>query len=232
MDAGVSSGPEIATTAALVADATRASMLSALMGGKALAAGELARVAGVTPQTCSGHLSKLTAAGFIRAAQQGRHRYYLLASPDIARLLEALQVAHAGSDASIATGPRDRELAYARVCYDHLAGQLGVALLARFHAIEWIVSTEAGIALTPLGRDRLTALGVQVQDPGRRVECRECMDWSERRMHLAGHVGAQLLTTMLARGWLRRRKDSRALLVSEEGRRGLGAVFDVLRCGV
>jgi len=231
MNASVPMGPDIATTARLVADTTRASMLSALMGGKALAAGELARTAGVTPQTCSGHLSKLTAAGFVQSAQQGRHRYYLLAGPEIARLLETLQVASAGDGANISTGPKDRELAYARVCYDHLAGQLGVALLTRLRTNEWIARTEAGISLTQLGRDRLTELGIELHGSGRRIECRECMDWSERRMHLAGKIGAQMLQTMLARGWLRRRSESRAVLVTEEGRRQLSSMFDIFHHG-
>lgn len=213
--------PDIAAIAALIADRSRANVLTALLGGKALAAGELARCANVTPQTCSGHLAKLTASGLVIATSQGRHRYFSLAGPEIAHLLESLQVASVQSGKPIAMGPRDRELRYARVCYDHLAGTLGVEVLDRFRAMRWVDVDQGSLVLSQAGRNYLLKLGIDLENQTGRAECKECMDWSERRMHLGGLLGARFLAMCLAKGWLRRREGSRSLMVTGVGREQL-----------
>lgn len=217
--------PNIAAVAAMAADPTRAQMLSALMGGRALTAGELARAAWVTPQTCSGHLAKLTQAGFIEVAQQGRYRYYRLANLDVAVLLEALQVVAAAQPRVVVTGPGDADLRRARACYDHLAGALGVALMDRLQAMGWVEWEATDLRLTSLGRRDVEKMGISMGSGGCRPHCRACMDWSERRMHLSGKLGADLLQCFLERDWLRRRKESRALQITGHGRNALRELF-------
>lgn len=224
-----------AETASLVGDPARANMLAALMDGRALTASELARAASVAPQTASGHLARLTEAGLLAMERQGRHRYHRLASPAVARMLEGIMaVAAEGRPAAprrLVTGPRDRALRAARTCYDHLAGRLAVdiadAMVARGH----LEMSADGGSLTPEGLGFLRDLGVSLEAgrPGRngRVFCRPCLDWSERRPHVAGAVGAALCAHCFARGWVRRTEGSRALLVTQGGRRDLRALFGV-----
>jgi DNA-binding transcriptional ArsR family regulator len=219
-----------------VGEPARAGMLHALMDGRALTAAELARVAGITPQTASGHLSRLTAAGLLGVEQQGRHRYHRLASPAVARMLESMmQVAASLAPASLQVGPRDPALRAARTCYDHLAGRLGVAvadgMVARGYAE---LSDDAGV-VTAAGVSWLGDIGIDVGgfSAGRRssrVLCRPCLDWSERRPHLAGAVAAALCTHSLAQGWIRRIAATRAVAVTPKGERvfreGLGVRID------
>lgn len=215
----------LAETAAAIGDPARAAMLAALLDGRALTAGELASAAGVTPQTASGHLARLAEAGLLAVARQGRHRYHRLASPAVARLLEDLALI-AAPPRRVATGPRDAQMRLARTCYDHLAGRLAVALadaLVARGAIE--ISPEAA-ALTEGGSAFLGRLGIAPDPtPGRRLFCRPCLDWSERRPHLAGALGAALCAHCFDRGWVRRREGGRALLVTPEGWRGLSESF-------
>lgn len=212
-----------AEIAALAGDPARASMLHALMDGRALTATELASVAGITPQTASGHLAKMTTAGLLALEKQGRHRYYRLASTMIAQMVESImQVASAVRPArrAIAPGPRDLALRKARTCYNHLAGRLGVALadalIAAGHAK---IEDDAG-EITPSGAALLTRLGITVKGTSHgkpRFFCRPCLDWSERRPHLAGAVGAALCTHCLDHGWVRRITGTRALAITPKG---------------
>ena len=196
-------GPSIAALAALVGDPARANMLAALMDGRALTVSELAGAAGVALPTASGHLAKLDAAGLTVAEKQGRHRYHRLSNHDVAEVLESLMgLAQRIGATRVRTGPRDAALRDARICYDHLAGERGVALMRGLESRGWIVDGGAP-RVTSTGRDGLTALGIDVAglERGRRPVCRCCLDWSERRSHLGGALGAAVLTHILASRW-------------------------------
>jgi hypothetical protein len=200
-------------------------MLHALMDGRALTASELARVAGVTPQTASEHLAKMAAADLVQVEKQGRHRYHRLATPAVAQMLESIMQVASGLEAmrpAPATGPRDAALRAARTCYDHLAGRLGVALtdalVTRGH-VELThdagLVTDAGIALFErIGIDVDLLIGCRKTA---RVLCRPCLDWSERRPHLAGSVGAALCARSFEENWIRRIESSRAVTVTQKG---------------
>ncbi|WP_237216375.1 helix-turn-helix domain-containing protein [Falsiroseomonas oryziterrae] len=216
----------LAGIAALIGDPARAAMLAALLDGRALSAGELAEAAGVTPQTASAHLAKLTAAGLLGAAKQGRHRYHRLASPAVARLIEGL-LELSVAPRRVVTGPRDAALRRARTCYDHLAGRLGVALADALAVRGAIELTDEGGAVTESGTGFLAGIGIT--PPARsRVWCRPCLDWSERRPHLAGALGAALCTRCFELGWVRRQAGGRALDITPAGWRGLADVFGVM----
>jgi DNA-binding transcriptional ArsR family regulator len=228
----------LAETASLIGDLMdapgRAAMLAALLDGRALTAGELSRVAGITPQTASAHLSRLTAAGLLGVEKQGRHRYHRLASPAVAQLVEGRMAATAalphGQPRRIPTGPRDAALREARTCYDHLAGRLGVALadaLAARGAIEW---TPDGGAVTEPGHAFFAGLGLHPEPARRgRLFCRPCLDWSERRPHVAGVLGAALCARCFELGWVRRRAGGRALEITPAGWQGFGEHFGIGR---
>ncbi len=223
-------GPDIAGVAQAIADPARAAMLCALMHGRALTAGELAREAGVTPQTASGHITKLAECGLVRVAASGRHRYVAIARPEVSAALESLMhLAAVSGKKRTRPGPRDEAMRDARICYDHLAGAAGVRMLDGFIARGWIAATDAAeLTLTAEGRSRFIAIGV---DPShvrgsRRPVCRACLDWSERRPHLAGRLGAALLARMLDRRWLLRDGESRALSFTPAGRRAFGELVE------
>lgn len=223
----------MAQVAALVGDPARAAMLQALMDGRALTATELAGVAGVAPQTASGHLAQLTIAGLVTVARQGRHRYHRLATPLVARMLESVMlVAGETAAAPARTGPRDAALRLARTCYDHIAGRLGVALADGMTAQGWIEIDEDAGLVTPAGLEGLAGLGIELTPAAARQArtvplCRPCLDWSERRAHLGGRLGTALCTHGLERGWIRKRAGSRALDVTPEGRRAYHELFRV-----
>jgi len=226
----VVSGNTIAGVAALIGDAARANILSALMGGRALTAGELSLHAGVTAQTTSGHLARLADAQLIVPEKQGRHRYYRLASEEVARAIETLSlVASMGPKRHHPVGPRDEAMRLARTCYDHLAGRLALALTDSLCA-HGHVSLGDGAAIVSDGGLRFFAeFGLDLAPAGRskRPLCRTCLDWSERRPHLAGRLGAAMLDRLLELGWVSRRADSRALTVTSPGHRGLTATFSL-----
>lgn len=222
-------GPNIAAIAAMVGDPARANMLTALLNGDALTASELALEAGVTKQTASSHLSKLVAAGLVAVEAQGRHRYYRLADADVAGLLETLMGVAARAKALRARpGPKEPALRRARVCYDHLAGELGVGLFDAFIKNRWMLpGPEKTFALTKLGRVKVSTFGVAIDDleNGARPICRACLDWSVRRHHLAGALGAAILDEIFERGWAEQRRGSRVLDFTRTGEAGLRRVF-------
>jgi DNA-binding transcriptional ArsR family regulator len=229
--AGMSnSHPSIAEIAALIGNPARANMLAALLDGRALTAGELAFAARVSPQTTSGHLGKLTEAGLLALHRQGRHAYYRLASPLIGRMIESMMaVAAEGPPRYRPRWRGDEALRTARTCYDHLAGRLGVALADALAAREHIVLGEDGGVVTAAGEAFFTGFGIAIAEIGRgkRAFCRPCLDWSERRPHLAGAVGAALATQCFSLGWLRRERDTRAVTITKPGLRGFAAQFGV-----
>jgi DNA-binding transcriptional ArsR family regulator len=226
----MSDGPNIARIATLVGDAARAEMLSALMGGQALTATELADVAHVTKQTASAHLSKLVDAELVGVEAQGRHRYFRLADDDVARLLENLMgVAYRAGAMRLQPGPREPALRSARVCYDHLAGDQGVRLLDALLDRRLVRSRGEALELTRAGAGFFSAFGVDVAALAgrRRSLCRRCLDWSVRRHHLAGALGAAILERMFALGWARRAKGSRVVLFTPAGAAALDRQFFV-----
>ena len=221
----MSETPDLARMAALIADPSRAAILTTLMDGRALTASELALAAGVGLPTTSAHLARLSEAGLVSGERQGRHRYFRLAGPAVADAIEALAaLCVPSSGPSIATGPRDSTLRQARVCYDHLAGVHGVALLEGLRRRGYVVRDE--LALTPAGRAAFAALGLDLAglSKGRRPLCRACLDWSERRAHLGGALGAAILRHMLEAGWALR-SEGRALEITPTGSAALEATF-------
>ena len=219
-------GPNITTIAALVGDTARGQALTALMAGRALTATELADCAGVTRQTISTHLGQLVDAGLLAVEKQGRHRYFRIADEDVAQMLESLMGA-AALARSPRVGPREPALRKARVCYDHLAGELGVLVYERLAQRGAFTLGPGGIALTPQGAHAMAALGVDpAAQHGRRPFCRTCLDWSERRHHLAGTLGAALLARFEQLGWARRVPDSRVMAFSAAGEAALREWLD------
>ncbi|MFH5776637.1 ArsR/SmtB family transcription factor [Paracoccus sp. NGMCC 1.201697] len=214
-------GPDIARIAALVGDPARSMMLLALMDGRALTATELATIAGVTRQTASSHLSQLTDAEVLVLRTQGRHRYFSLAGAHVAQLLEALMVFSSDAAPPLRTGPNDPALRRARLCYDHLAGELGVAMFDRLGAEGALSQASGQPDVTEQGWHRLAVIGLRRDDLPRsnRPPCRACLDWSERRPHLAGSVGKMILQQVLDLGWAKRLPGSRVLRFSAEGER-------------
>src|ERR671931_1115061 len=215
--------------AALVGDTARATMLSALMGGQSLTAKELAYCANVSPSTASGHLSKLVAARLLTVTRNRRFSYYRIASPLVATMLESIKVV-----AAIEVPPRrqprsasDDALRFARSCYDHLAGQVGVAVTDALVAEGHIVLTDEGGEVTSSGVRFLSAFGVDLTPRTRRIFCQPCLDWSERRYHLKGLVGARILDRFLELGWLKCVSGSRALQLTSSGRAGLFEIFHI-----
>jgi len=221
-------GPNIVGIAALIGDHARAEILTALMTGQALTATELAQVGGVTKQTVSAHLSKLLDAKLLSVENQGRHRYFRLADRDVAQLLESLMgVAYRVGAVRVRSSPREPALRKARVCYDHLAGDLGVLVYDSLLQRRYLRANGAGPELTPQGERFLAKLGIDVRglEAQRRPLCRPCLDWSVRRHHLAGSVGAALLERCLALGWARRAKGSRVVSFTDAGERALRKRF-------
>jgi DNA-binding transcriptional ArsR family regulator len=224
-------GPDIAMIASLVGDPARANMLTALMTGKALTATELAHQAGITPQTASSHLSKLDAGGLIEQEKQGRHRYYRLSDPDVALVLEGLEgLAARAGHMRVRTGPKDPALRRARVCYDHLAGDLGVQMLESMKRQKLVRQLQHDIKLTTEGA-RFMAETLQIDADAlahpRRPLCKACLDWSERRHHLAGTLGAAMMTRFTELKWAARDSapGSRVVNFSRGGEKRFQALF-------
>ena len=215
-------GPDIARIASLIGDPARANMLTALMAGRALTATELAHEAGVTAQTASSHLARLVAGGLVRDRRQGRHKYVTLASDEVARVLESLMGLAAGAGhLRTRTGPRNAALRKARVCYNHLAGEMGTVLYDRMHAVGALTTLGDALDLTEsghawLGRFDLDAAAFA---RGRAPLCRACLDWSERRSHLGGRLGRAVLARIESLGWAHREGQSRVIRFTPDGER-------------
>jgi DNA-binding transcriptional ArsR family regulator len=219
--------PPIAEIAALIANPGRANMLAALLDGRALTAGDLAFAAHVSPQTASGYLARMTAARLLVLERRGRHAWYRLASPLVGRMIEGMMAVAAEAPAGRRPWRGEEALRAARTCYDHLAGRLGVAIAQSMTARRRILLSDDGGAVTAAGAEFLGAFGVDLAGPRRRAFCRPCLDWSERRPHLAGHVGAALASRCFELGWVARLPDTRALAITAEGRRGFAERFEI-----
>ncbi len=224
----------VAEIGALVGEPARAAMLAALTDGRALTASELSYAARITPQTASSHLARLVGAGLLAVEKQGRHRYHRLASAAVAHMLEGImQIASQGEGLRRPlTGPRDEAMRLARSCYDHLAGRLAVAIteaMVERHVIEF---EEDGGLITESGQRFLDDIGIALSasSAGRRSArplCRPCLDWSERRAHVAGQLGAALRRHSLDQSWFRRLPDTRALAITPKGRLALHKHFGI-----
>ena len=222
--------PNFAYTAALIGDTTRAAMLAALLGGKALTASELAHGACVSPQTASTHLARLLDGGLLRVVASGRHRYYQLAGGHVAQVLETLStIAPPAPITSLRQSESARAIRFARTCYDHLAGTVGVALTERLVECDILAQFGEAYQVTATG---VTWLAEHAIDAGRvihhrRVAARACLDWSERRSHVAGAFGAVLADWLMTQEWLCRVPNSRALRLTEAGRAGFAREWNV-----
>ena len=223
-------GPNIVGIAALIGDHARAEVLTALMNGQALTATELAAVAGVTKQTISSHLARLLDARLLSVANQGRHRYFRLANDDVAHLLESLMgVAYRAGAVRVRSSPREPALRKARVCYDHLAGELGVLVFDSLKERRLLTFVDDRPALSRLGQRYCREFGIDVPALARerRPLCRACLDWSMRRYHLAGALGAAVLRRCLDLHWAKREKTSRVVTFSVSGEKQLREQFGV-----
>ena len=220
----------MAEVAALVGDPARANILAALMGGRPLTASELVCAAGVSPQTTSGHLGKLTAGRLIACMKQGRHRYYRIATHRVAEMLEGIMAVVADAPPRHRPASKvDEAMRTARTCYDHFAGKLGVGLTDALCAHGRLALTEEGGEVTDGGVAFFEKFGVGLAAARgrRRIFCRPCLDWTERRPHLGGSVGAALAQRCFDLDWLKRMRESRALTLTPAGRRGLTETFGV-----
>ncbi len=221
-------GPDIAQIAALIGDPARANMLTALMSGKALTVSELAEEAGITIQTASSHLSKLEVGGLLRPRKQGRHKYFSLANEDVAHALEALMGLAAGAGhLRKRTGPKDAALRKARVCYNHLAGDMGTQMFDALMAQNHIKLQGEDLILTDKGTHFITTLGIDLDSLQAKKTplCRECLDWSERRSHLAGSLGRALLSHFETLNWAKRDQNTRVVRFSREGQQEFERLF-------
>jgi DNA-binding transcriptional ArsR family regulator len=222
----MSEAPNIARLAAPLADPARAQMVTLLMDGCARTVTELGAATGLTKASASEHAAKLCDAGLLAAERQGRHKYLRLASTDVARLIEAMMALAPSADAR-RYGPRDPALREARLCYNHLAGAMGVRAYQSLSNRGFLSHIPGGLDLTPEGRAFCLSFGVGATDlaPARVPLCRDCLDWSERQTHLGGRLGRLLLARMETRDWLRRHEGSRALTITPVGRRAFAAAF-------
>jgi DNA-binding transcriptional ArsR family regulator len=222
--------PDIASIANLVGDRTRATMVMGLMTGRALTATELARAARVTKQTASAHLSKLISARFVSVERVGRHRYFRIADHDVATVIEDLvRLAHRLGAVRVDVGPSDSALRKARVCYDHLAGELGVLVFDSLRQRGCLLAIGKAVTLTEGGTGFCQDLGIDIDELEhlRRPLCLPCLDWSARRHHLAGALGAAFLRRFIALGWARLQKGTRVVTFSALGERALRAQFSL-----
>ena len=218
----------MASIAALLGDPARANILTALMDGRALTAKELAFAAHVSPQTTSGHLERLTGANLLTVQKQGRHRYFRLASPLVGQMLESVMAVAGPEPKPIWRG--GQALRTARTCYDHLAGRLGVALADSLTNAGHVTLSQDGGEVTERGHAFLCDFGAEPV-AGKRVFCRPCLDWSERRPHLAGRLGAALAARCLDLRWVERQRDSRAVTITAIGMQGFADTFGISLTG-
>lgn len=216
----------MAEIAALVGDPARANILITLFDGRALTATELAYAANVTPQTTSGHLAKMTQAGLLTVLKQGRHRYFRLATPLVAQMLESIMaVAASAPPRHRPRTAQEERLRMARTCYDHFAGILGVSIANALCERKHVILTDDGGEVTESGLTFLKDLGTEFPTQTRRPFCRHCLDWTERRFHLSGVVGAAITARCFDLGWVRHERHPRALQITPKGREGFRRNF-------
>ncbi len=221
----------LARVAALIGEASRAAMLMCLVGGERLPAHALARAARITPQTASSHLTKLTAGGLVVCESYGRHRYYRLANAEVGVALEALStIAVPAPIRSLRESDQARALRFARTCYDHLAGELGVALTDRLLARRFIQEDGRDFVVTSTGTPWFRDFGIDLDHlrRERRHFARQCLDWSERRHHVAGALGAALAQRLLDSQWVERVRDGRSVRITDAGREGLEGTLGLM----
>jgi DNA-binding transcriptional ArsR family regulator len=226
----MTSDPNLAWIAAVVGDPARLRILLALMDGRARTAKELAFLAGIAAPTASGHLAKLLDSRLVAVDPQGRHRYYRIASPLVAEMVEAMSVvAGAASRTDRRLRRVDPALVAARTCYDHLAGRLAVAIADALQKRGDLVFADGGGEVTGRGQAFFKGLGIDAEGSGssRRMFCKPCLDWTERRHHLAGALGAALCRHCLTQGWLQRTRDSRALTITRDGAAAFADLFGI-----
>ena len=217
-------GPDIALLGTLIGDPARANILTALLSGKALTATELSNEAGVTVQTTSSHLKKLEAAALIRQRKQGRHKYFALADDEVAGVLESMMgLAEKRGMLRSRPGPKDEALRRARVCYNHLAGELGVQLFEDLVKAGHLVEAKEDVSLTQSGEVFVSEFGIDLSalNKSRRPLCKSCLDWSSRRTHLAGSLGSAFLDRFYELGWAKRVDGSRVVAFSAKGEQHL-----------
>ncbi len=213
-------GPDIAYVASLIGDPSRANMLSALMCGKALTATELSQEAGITLQTASSHLKQLTEGGLIIVHKQGRHRYFSLANDNIAKLIESLMgVAFGAGHIRARPGPKDEMLRYSRICYSHLAGYMGIKMYDGLVAREFLKLTDSGLQVTDASYEYFENFGINLKSLEQKKSplCRECLDWSERRPHLAGNLGRAILNKVVDLEWAKPIPNTRIIRFTKKG---------------
>ncbi|HEX8005487.1 MAG TPA: winged helix-turn-helix domain-containing protein [Trebonia sp.] len=224
-------GTDFAAVARLLANPARSAVVNALMEGQALTVGELARIAGVRVSTISEHLSQLLDGELVEAITAGRHRYYRLANPEVADALEAFsRICPDTPVRSLRQSIADRSLRQARLCYDHVAGVLGVTLLDQMRSLGWLASGSGpDFDVTEPGVQALAGIGIDLPScrRARRHFARPCLDWSERRPHLAGALGAAIASALLDREWLRRAGAGRGVEVTDKGQHGLYGTFGI-----
>ena len=223
-------GAILAEIAALMGDPARATMVAALLDGRPLTASELAAAARVTPQTASAHLAKLTQAGVLSVARRGRHRHFTLGSPAVADMIDGIAgVALAKRPRSRPLSPQAHALSAARICFDHLAGRLSVDLTDAFVAREYVVVDNEAAEITTAGRRFFTGFGIELpaRRSTRRHFCRLCLDWTERRPHVAGTFGAAITKRYFDLGWMERMNRGQAIIVTPRGRRGFRETFGI-----
>lgn len=223
-------GPNIALLGSLIGEPARANMLTALMSGKALTASELATEASVTLQTASAHLKKLEAGGLIHLRKQGRHRYFSLADDEVGSVLESMMgLAASKGHSRLRTGPKEPALRKARVCYNHLAGEVGVEMFDSFITRKFLVEDGNDLALTAMGRSFFMQFGIDIDtlESARRPLCKSCLDWSARRSHLAGSLGVALLVQFYKLGWAKREAGTRIVTFTKKGEAKFLANFSI-----
>ena len=226
----VNSEPDLATIAALISEPSRASILSALMGGEALPASELAYRSQITPQTASSHLAKLVDGNLIEVAKIGRHRYYSLKNEDVAKIIESLQVIAPEQKSIVKANPKvPQKLRYVRTCYDHLAGKLGVSVTQSLLEDGYLSEAEDAYLLTTNGEKLMETWQIDIAElqKKRRKFAYPCLDWSERRFHIAGSLGAAIKNVFFENEWVKHVPHSRALLVTKKGERILKENFNI-----
>jgi len=222
--------PDITRLARVLTDPGRAAMLQALMDGQSYPATDLARIAHVTPQTASSHLRRLLDAELVTMEPWGRHRYYRIANERVASMLESFAVAAPGrAPRNVVESEQTKALRHARTCYDHLAGRLGVAVTDALEKRKYLAAVEdRDYDVTPHGAKFFARFGIDVDDlPRRRAVARRCLDWSERRPHLAGALASSFTSMCFERGWIARMRRSRAIVLTPAGKRAFARELDV-----